>query len=145
MKKIKHDCIIGIDPGVTTGYAVWNIENQAFEVVASGSILEVMQRLEIYLVFGQNLFVIENPNLRKWFGNSGRERLQGAGSIKRDYSIWVSWFKIHNIEFNDVAPVNVKTKMDQDQFKKMTGWEKATNSHSRDAGMMVFCRKKYWK
>lgn len=141
MKKIKYDCVIGIDPGAITGYAVWNIEKQAFEVVASGSILEVMKRLEIYLVFGQNLFVIENPNLRKWFGNSGRERLQGAGSIKRDYSIWMEWFKIHNIEFNEIAPKNVSTKINQDQFKKMTGWEKATNSHSRDAGMMVFCRK----
>ena len=135
---MKYDSIIGIDPGVTTGIAIWTPKTKTFHQIYSGSILEVMRKLECYAVFGNNLFVIENPNLRKWFGNSGRERLQGAGSIKRDYSIWVEWFSENKANFKDIAPKSVSTKLDSGNFKKITGWDKTTNSHSRDAGMMVF-------
>lgn len=31
---------------------------------------------------------IEDARLRKWYGNAGREELQGAGSVNRDASIW---------------------------------------------------------
>lgn len=135
---MKYDLAIGIDPGVLTGFAVWNIKEKRFEVVSSDSILNVMRKLEIYSVFGKNLFFIENPNLRKWYGKNSNEKLQGAGSIKRDYSIWVEWFNYNELEFKEVNPKNISTKLDSKKFKNLTKWDKKTNSHSRDAAMMVF-------
>ena len=135
---MKPEYYIGIDPGVTTGFAVWNRKDKSFEMIGSGKILDVMRKLEIYPVLHRCEFVIENPSLRKWFGKSGRERLQGAGSIKRDYSIWLEWFEHNGATFRGIAPKVIKTKLDAAQFKKITGYAERTNSHSRDAAMMVY-------
>ena len=135
---MKLDFAIGIDPGVNTGYAIWNTKEKRFESLGSGSILEVMRMLEPYAVFGKNVFFIENPNLRKWYGSNSNSKLQGAGSIKRDYSIWLEWFRYMGAEFVEVAPKNIKTKINQETFRSLTKWAEKTNSHSRDAGMIVF-------
>lgn len=135
---MKYDKVIGIDPGVKTGYAVWNCKDKKFDFIGSDSILKTFEKLSVYAVFGNNLFVIENPNLRKWFGKTGRERLQGAGSIKRDFSIWMEWLAINKCKFQEIPPKSVKTKIDSKTFQKITGWSEPTNSHSRDASMMVF-------
>jgi hypothetical protein len=37
-----------------------------------------------------------------------------------------------------VAPMNIKTKIKAEAFKRLTGWQGQTNEHSRDAAMMVF-------
>lgn len=137
----KADNFIGIDCGTNTGIAVWNVETKSFDLIKTCSILEALKLLEIYLVFGKNIFCIENPNLRKWFGKSGREKLQGAGSIKRDFAIWKEWLTSNNCEFIELAPKDIKTKMSADQFKKYTGVSYKTSQHARDAAMMVFMRK----
>jgi hypothetical protein len=135
---MKYDSIIGIDPGVNTGIAIWNFKKKEFENMFSASILKAMQKIEIYSVFGDNLFMIENPNLRKWYGSNSNSKLQGAGSIKRDYSIWMEWFKMNDLTFKELDPKNIRTKVNSDSFKKLTGWNERTNEHSRDAAMMVF-------
>ena len=135
---MKYETAIGIDCGVNTGVAIWNIKNQSFEHIYSCDILEVFYRLEVYTVLGKSIFYIENPNLRKWYGSNSNQKQQGAGSIKRDYSIWQTWFERMNQEYKEVNPKNIRTKMDSERFKTFTKWDKQTNSHSRDAAMMVF-------
>lgn len=137
--KQKYDAIIGIDPGTDTGYAVWHVPGQRFTRIQTCSILDAVEMVGSIADLNRNILVrIENPNLRKWFGKSGREVLQGAGSIKRDYSIWIEFLKSRNIPYEDVAPRNIKTKVSAEYFKKLTGWEGRTSSHARDAAMMVF-------
>ena len=132
------DNYIGIDPGVNTGISVWNVKKQCFELVMTCGILRAFEVLSPYLVFGKNIVLIENPNLRKWYGKNSNLKLQGAGSIKRDYSIWVEWFKENKVEFREIDPKNTKTKLSKDQFAKITGYTKLTSEHARDACMMVF-------
>ena len=136
---MKH--AIGIDPGKVTGCAIWDCKKQEFYTVFSGGILDVMDKLEIYTVFGENFFFIENPNLRKWYGNNSNQKQQGAGSIKRDYSIWVEWFNKMDAEYYQLNPKNIRTKLDAGSFKNITKWTEKTNEHSRDAAMMVFGQK----
>lgn len=130
--------IIGIDPGVNTGIAVWDYNKKKLIEVATIPIHMAME-----LVIGYNtgnctaLVRFEDARQRKWFGNAGREQLQGAGSIKRDCGIWEDFLKHHKIPFEAVAPKNNKTKLSQVVFKKMTGWETRTNEHGRDAAMLV--------
>lgn len=137
MKK-SYEYHIGIDPGVNTGIAVWNSKEKKFETIFTCGILQAMEKISPYPVFHSTLFTIEDPNKRIWFGNSGREKLQGAGSIKRDFSIWEEWFKANCVDFIVVAPKDVKTKLDADKFKAFTKCELKTNQHGRDAAMMVF-------
>jgi hypothetical protein len=136
MKKQRYH--IGIDPGVNTGIAIWDSQNKEFTLLKSFSILKAIEAIEIHLIFQEANFYIENPNKRKWFGNSGKEKLQGAGSIKRDYSIWVELFTENNIEFIELEPKHIITKLDSYAFKKITGIKTKTNQHVRDAAMMVY-------
>lgn len=131
---------IGIDPGVNTGVAVWNSDTKKFYAIESMSILDAM-----YIVNDQHCgckvtVIIEDARQRKWFGKSGKERLQGAGSIKRDCQIWEDFLKANEILHYWVAPKNNKTKMDATTFKNMTKYFGRTNEHGRDAATLVFGR-----
>jgi hypothetical protein len=133
--------IIGIDPGVKTGLAFVDGETGNLLRVETHGILQAMQEIQNFKTVNastQTEILIENPNKRKWFGNTGRELLQGAGSIKRDYSIWLEFFKLYGFTFTEVDPKNNRTKLRAAAFCNLTKWKGATNEHSRDAAMLVF-------
>ena len=134
---------IGIDTGTNTGFAVWDSEKRQLLEIATLTITQAMERVLIYrnigLTTGHEIKLhIEDARLRKWYGNSGREKLQGAGAVKRDAHIWEDWCKENEINYRMVAPKDNITKMDAATFKQLTGWNKTTSKHSRDAAMMVF-------
>lgn len=136
-KRTAYDFIIGIDPGVNTGIAIWNNKDKKLIEVVTVKIHEAMD-----IVFGYSGIIsvivrFEDARQRKWFGKSGREQLQGAGSIKRDCQIWEDFMKHHEIKFEAVPPKNNKTKLSSEYFKKITGWTGRTNEHGRDAAMLV--------
>lgn len=83
---------------------------------------------------------IEDARQRKWFGNTGRERLKGAGSVCRDASIWEGWCKEQGLQYRMIAPKNNRTKLSAAQFKALTKWQGNTSEHSRDAAILVFGR-----
>lgn len=133
--------IIGIDPGVTTGISFWDTRMKALTSVRSASFLEALDLIDLLLVTydrEQLLVRFEDARLRKWFGKSGREQLQGAGSIKRDCSLWEDYLTKEGIPFEKVAPKDNKTKLNAVAFKSITGWAKATNEHSRDSAMLCY-------
>jgi hypothetical protein len=82
--------------------------------------------------------ILEDARLRTWFGEKGREALQGAGSIKRDCSIWCEFAELHGIALKSVKPAKGATKWDAETFKRVTGWKERTNEHARDAAMLVY-------
>lgn len=130
---------IGIDPGTKTGVAVWDVQRQCFTTISSKKVYEAFEYIKSsFTDLSELVLRVENPNLRKWFGNSGREKLQGAGSIKRDFAIWKEFCEYHGIEMKEVAPKNIRTKVSSDYFKRLTGWEGRTSEHARDAAMMVY-------
>lgn len=137
--KQKYNAIIGIDPGTETGFAIWIPAAKSFHMVETVSILHAIGLVtETEARYGKILVRIENPHLRNWFGDTGREKLQGAGSIKRDFAIWAEFFGRTSIPYEEVAPKNLKTKVKPEYFRKLTGWKGRTSSHARDAAMMVF-------
>ena len=131
---------IGIDSGTETGFAVWDSEQKCLLQVNTMKIHQAMQKvLQCYMLYPGNVRVrVEDARKRKWFGNSGREQLQGAGSIKRDAVIWEDFLTDHGIPFEMVAPKNNQTKMTADYFKRVTCWKLRTNEHGRDAAMLCF-------
>lgn len=138
---MKYNRIIGIDPGVRTGVADWNKDCKEFNSVATMSIVEAMSLLNVLLRAGYSLHIrFEDCRLRKWKGNNGPEALKGVGSVERDCKIWQEFCEFHEIDYLAVSPQSQQglTKLSPDRFKALTGWDKRTSEHARDAGMLVF-------
>lgn len=138
--------LIGIDTGVHTGFAM-AIDYQdgkggELQQVICLTITQAMARvLEIaghYDRCNVQLF-IEDARLRTWF-TGGREKAQGAGSIKRDAQIWEGWCKENQIQYKMIHPRDNCTKYKSETFARITGWTGRTNEHARDAAMLVFRR-----
>ena len=131
---------VGIDPGVKTGISSYDVK---FKKLLSCDTVGIVVAMDVVvgLYYDDNLTIevwFEDARQRKWFGNSGREKLQGAGSIKRDCSIWQEFCKSHEIPYRMIPPAHISTKLKQKVFSKVTGWTGRTSEHARDAAMIVF-------
>lgn len=138
------DCVkvvIGIDPGVNTGFAV-SESGKLLRVECMTAVEAEDCVMQCVILCGEaNVFVrFEDARMRQWFGSKGREALQGAGSIKRDCARWQEFLEHHNIPHARIAPKANRTKLTADQFKRITGWQGRTNEHARDAAMMIWNR-----
>ena len=130
--------IIGIDPGLNTGLAMWSLTNNHLMIVNTYKIHEAMKIVSDNDKSIINHVIFEDARKRTWFGNAGREQLQGAGSIKRDCKIWEDFLTDLQIPFIMRKPAKGNTKLTADYFKKLTGWEGRTSNHARDAAMLCF-------
>lgn len=137
MKQILY---IGIDPGTHTGLAIYRAGKLLR--VSSMTITQALREVERIQRETDNALILyfEDARKRSWFGYSGREKLQGAGSVKRDCAIWETFCEELGIAYVRVAPKNNTTKLTAAQFKVLTGWEGKTNEHSRDASMLIYGR-----
>ena len=134
--------IVGIDPGVITGFAVWDDATRSFKEIASLKIHEAMQKI---IEMKPDLVVFEDARQRSWFG--GRDAKQqkfgagvreGAGSVKRDCTIWEEFLKDLGVKYLALAPAAKGTKWEVDKFRSVTGWVGRTSQHARDAAVLVF-------
>ena len=131
--------LIGIDPGVKTGFAVWG--QGELHLVKSAMAVEVEEYIKSRIPIHGVKVRIEDARLRRWLGDNETEvqrKKQGAGSVKRDSQRWEEFCKHHDIEYRLIAPRNNKTKLKSDKFKRYTGWAGITNQHGRDAAMLVY-------
>lgn len=133
----KAEYAIGIDCGVKTGIAVWDCDGKRFIEIKTVKIHRAMDIVRQYHNSGTVKVRVEDARQRKWFGNAGREQLQGAGSIKRDASIWTDFLTDHKIHFELVAPKNNKTKLSKEAFARLSKYTGLTSVHGRDSGMLV--------
>ena len=134
---------IGIDTGVHTGFAVWHSDTKYLAEVSTVTITQAMERVKMLAdILGKDniRFFIEDARQRKWFGHSGREKLQGAGSVKRDSRIWEDWCREQGLQYRMIAPGYNRTKLTEAQFKFVTQWHGRSSVHGRDAAMLVFGR-----
>lgn len=138
---LKPRIYIGIDTGTKTGFAVWDSQDKKLLLLSTDPIHTAMNRVRVYFQeYGTRLLVrVEDARQRKWIPQeSGRERLQGAGSVKRDAVIWEGFLKDLGARFEMVAPRDNMTKMGPAAFRQATGWDKRCSNHARDAAMLVF-------
>lgn len=134
-----YDYIIGIDTGVQTGFSVWDVQKKELKQILTVKIHEAMKYVEIFNKDFKIYVRVEDARLRDWFGkHSGPEKLQGAGSVKRDAKIWEDFLTDMGVDFEMVHPKFNKTKLPEETFKRYTGWEFRTSQHGRDAAMLVF-------
>ena len=138
--------VVGIDPGLHTGLAVWDTTSRQFLEIRCSGIVDAMRYLgELQAERQIGLVVFEDARKRKWIPrqNSVSEfqgRAMGAGSVKRDCSIWEEWCREYKIDFVAPPPRKGMTKLTDAYFQGITGWDRRTNEHGRDAAMLVFGR-----
>lgn len=140
---------IGIDPGVHTGLAVYDSKRKKLLQVET---LPIHQALEVVkgwnsphwhdnTLYNERVQVIfEDARQRKWYKGDASAKMQGAGSIKRDCTIWEDFCKDYDISFRAIPPQGGMTKWDAEYFKRVTGWTGRTSNHGRDAAVLVFGR-----
>lgn len=139
--------IVGIDPGCNTGLAVWDSTTRQFLDIRTSGIVDAMRYLHGLQSERQiGLVVFEDARQRKWIPREKnlsqfRGRAMGAGSVKRDCSIWEEWCKTYALEYEAVPPRPGMTKFTDTHFRGVTGYDRRTNGHGRDAAMLVFGRK----
>lgn len=132
---------IGIDPGVTTGLAVWDVNARDLVALHSLDVAQAFEQVRVAKMGGRLAHVwVEDARKRTWFGVKGVEALQGAGSIKRESAIWESVLQLLGVDYTMVSPQAKGSKLDAEQFRRLSGWSSRTSQHARDAAMLVIGR-----
>lgn len=138
---------IGIDPGTHTGMAIWDSRKGAFLSLETTSIHRAL--IAVFHIHFSELgdgregvkLVFEDARQRKWFGEGDiSAKQQGAGSVKRDCSIWEDFCNDYDIPFEARPPIKGATKVTAEYFKMISHYQGRTSSHSRDAAMLVIGR-----
>ena len=138
--------VIGIDPGLHTGLAVWDTSSRQFLEIRCSGIVDAMDYLDhLRSERGIGLVVFEDARQRTWIPRERdlaqmKGRAMGAGSVKRDCSIWEEWCKARQVQYIASRPKNGMTKLTDAYFRGITGYDRRTNNHGRDAAMLVFQR-----
>lgn len=133
--------VIGLDPGVHTGFALWDCAVRQLVTVTSIGLPLAMHRIA---QTPPALVIFEDARLRTWFGNRdvnqakyGAGVREGVGSVKRDCQIWEEFLTLQNVPFIGRKPAARNTKWSAEYFQRMTGWTERTNEHGRDAACLV--------
>lgn len=134
--------LVGIDVGTHTGVCIYDSRKGTIEELFTLKLHQALERIDALNKSEQGELIVyfEDARLRKWFGNTGRERLKGAGSVERDSTIWEEFLTDKKIQFYRVAPKHNNTKLSAEQFKMLTGYSGRCSEHARDATMLVFGR-----
>lgn len=157
MKPTKPKVVIGLDPGMKTGFAVKDLATGKYLTVETirrtdiqERILGMMEQYEVYVVY-------EDARLRKWYGayeqilyrkfmagakmtaierNTYKGLLKGAGNVEGSCSYIEEFCKKHRIKRLGVAPTAGKTKVSDTVLRRITGLE-SLDSHAGDAVMLI--------
>lgn len=132
----KYRVMIGIDPGTKTGVAIKC--DGLLMVITTTNIIEAVALVkEWHGYHGADMLVrIEDARMRQFFGESGFEKWQGAGSVKRDCRIWEKDLIKMGVDYEFVHPKDVKATTAA-QFKQLTGCIVMTSIHAREAGWLI--------
>ena len=134
---------IGIDPGTHTGVAIWDGAKREFLELSTIPIHQALDKVKRIAKENNDICVVfEDARQRTWFGKdkNTNAKLQGAGSIKRDCSIWEDFCRDYEISYYAVPPMKGGTKLSESYFKTISGWKGRTSNHARDAAMLVIGR-----
>jgi hypothetical protein len=130
---------IGIDTGVNTGFAIYDREKKEITQIISMPIHKALNYVRnVFQVGDTSNIIVVVEDARQVQFNTDKMKAQGAGSVKRDAKIWNDFLDDYKIPYMMVRPKKSITKLSADEFKATTGWTERTNSHARDAAMLVW-------
>lgn len=139
---VKH--VIGIDPGATTGIAVYSRATKRIEAVYTATFWSCITALKPYKP-EESIVVIETPlrtvmyakQAQKGYTGGGQNRLMAdAAANAREAELLADGLEILGYNVRRVKPTAEKWKADY--CRKITGYEGSTNQHVRDAISLCF-------
>ena len=130
---------IGIDPGTNCGLGVWDMQEMRLNAIYTLSTMNAMDMVLEYANRGGCMVLVEDARLRKHFGDTGRERLQGAGWAKAASKQWEDFLKHYKILYRMQKPGSTwKGAAAGKTWASITKWKGKTSDHARDAAWLVF-------
>ena len=133
--------VIGIDPGKNTGIAIYDRETRKLTDVYSdcfwGAIFGIEQLDKIHEI----IVITELPQSKTVWHKDANSRgaiertAVNVGSVIREAELIIEYLGISKIQTVIQRP---QGKVNAKQFKKITGWDRRTNQHGRDAGMLCY-------
>jgi hypothetical protein len=142
-----YSIVVGIDPGTHTGITIYNCDTKEYihceTLKIHQAIFKLQSIIDMSLIPKGMLIIVEDS--RNISGPA--EKKLGAGSIRRDCSIWEDYLTelvkktSKDINFLFIRPTNNKyLKMDADlwvKYAKYT-WTKMPSEHARDSATYLF-------
>lgn len=139
--------LIGVDPGVKTGLAVWDRDKRSLVRVETLPALRAMEFVRSAASAGSGIELwFEDARQRNgYYGGMDAKQAkhgagvrEGVGSVKRDCSLWQEFCEMHKVPYLALKPAAGTTKLDRQEFAGFTKWIGVTSQHARDAAMLVF-------
>lgn len=131
--------VIGIDPGVNTGFATYVNGN----LVALDTI-EPIDIQTLILTCVADLIVFEDSRLQSkvWIPSGNKAVANNIarkiGQVDALCSIIQETCERWDIKYMRVSPKAKGGKMNAEDFNKLTGWTARSNAHERDAAMVAW-------
>lgn len=146
--------IAGVDPGVKTGFALWNREEKRFEWVETSTFWGVFFRITESCVLNpaNTHIVIEVAHLAPFTFRQRRGKAESfatmdrmarnVGQVTREAQLLVEGFRRLGFTVSEQKPLGKAKKADDDrkQFERLTGWTERTSQHARDAARLCYGR-----
>lgn len=145
---MKFYAYIGIDPGATTGFALW-LPNEKLLKLQSFDFWDTVYELNNYFtLYEQRLLVVIEAawkiktSYRRHDDESPQRGMlkinRNVGSANREAELLAQYVKRNQVQILEITP-NAR-KIGCVQFRQLTGYTGQTNQHTRDAGMLVWGR-----
>lgn len=131
--------IMGIDPGTNTGVAIF-IGGKLVHL-ATIEPVEIAARIELAR---PSRVILEDSRLQSHVWTTSTSK-PAAAKMARNLGEIDAWCKLIvavcaglDIPAHSVSPLGKGCKMAADQFERITGWDKPSNQHERDAAMVAW-------
>ena len=131
--------LIGLDPGANTGVAIFD-DRKLIRLTTWTPI----QLITLLPILGVTSVIFEDSRLTSpvWSrGTSPAARMKIArnvGQVDAICNLICALCEEMKISAHGISPKHKGRKLDAETFNKLTGWDKKSNQHERDAAMCVF-------
>lgn len=128
---------IGIDPGASTGFAVWDRRVKAITDAATLDFWTIIDRIAEYYPPESCDLIIEDaslnkPRFRHKAGTGVQDRMsRNVGQVQRESVLLIEGLRRKG--YNVIAVRPQSAKWDAEQCKRYAGYDKRCSQHARDA------------
>lgn len=139
---MKKSIIIGIDPGQSNGFAIWQDDTLKLHTFKLFELFECIEALKPQ--HSKIQVLIENPHLMHYFKSDARAdlRQQGAGNVKGTFTHITAYLDARNISWVGLRPNKKANTLgeakNREAFNKITGYNGMCSTHARDAAMLIY-------
>ncbi len=151
--KSKKRFVVGIDPGVKTGIAIWDRDHKEFRQISTWDFWDTVFALTRSTIYTPDscLIVIEVAHYAPTYShlkaegqnkNTLSKIARNVGQVTREAQLLAEGLLRFGYEVQEVRPQGKAKKAADDvrQFQRLTGWMERTNQHERDAARLCWQR-----